>query len=342
MRAALPLLAGLLVLAGCGAAAQERPAFPDGAGDEVARPATDIPLGAAVTWPVLGHDAELQAAVDRGFDSITPENEMKWEVVEPDQGKTDFGDADALVDWARAHGKRIRGHTLVWHQQAPDWLGGRRWSARELEQVLIDHVKAEVGRYRGRVDTWDVVNEPFTDQGGWRGAKGFPFLDVLGPRYVEIALRAAHEADPGARLFVNEIGAEAGGPKLDALVRLARDLRGRGVPLDGIGLESHFELGKQPSRARIRQSIEALAATGVDVELTELDVATAADDTRGQAAAYAGAGAACAEVRACRRVTVWGVSDRDSWLGADQHPLPFDERLRAKPAWGALTGALQR
>jgi endo-1,4-beta-xylanase len=340
---ALALAVLALAAGGCGTpAAPEREPFPEGAAQGIEDPRTDRPLGTAVTWPVLRADRELQAVVERAFDSVTPENEMKMEALQPERGEFAFEDADALVAWARERRKRVRGHTLVWHQQVPTWLGEEEWSAAELERVLAEHVRTVVARYRGRVSTWDVVNEPFTDRGAWRTDEGFPFLEVLGPRYAEIALRAARDADPDAKLVVNEIGAEMGGPKLDALVRMAEDFERRGVPLDGIGLEAHLTVGESPTRAGLRATIERLAALGLDVELTELDVADPQGDAAGQARVYEDAAAACAAVARCRRVTVWGVSDRDSWLGAEQRPLPFDAQLRPKPAWWSLTGALRR
>jgi endo-1,4-beta-xylanase len=207
----------------------------------------------------------------------------------------------------------VRGHTLVWHQQVPGWLRRDDWTPAVLERAMAEHIQTTVARYRGRVDTWDVVNEPFTDQGGLRTGNGAPYVGVLGRRYVEVALRAAREADADARLFVNEIGAETGGPKLDALVGLARDLKARDVPLDGIGLEFHLTADVPPTRARLRRTLERIADLGLDVEVTELDVVGGAP-----AAIYADVAAACAAVRRCRRLTIWGVSDRDSWLGADQ------------------------
>jgi endo-1,4-beta-xylanase len=335
------LLAGLLVLAGCGGADEPpREPFPEGAGAAIERPEVDVPLGTAVTWSVLSGDAELQTAIERAFDSVTPENEMKWELVEPERGELRYDDADALVAWARERGKRVRGHTLVWHQQIPGWVADV--DRDELESVLVEHVKEVAGHFRGKVDSWDVVNEPFTDAGEWRSDKGFPFLDALGPGYVEVALRAARAADPDAKLFVNEIGAESGGPKLEALKRMVRDLEARGVPLDGIGLESHHEAGKAPSRERVEQTIRELVALGVDVEITELDIEDTGAGPEAQAQGYRDTAAACAAVRRCRRLTVWGVSDRDSWLGVESRPLPFDTALRPKPAWDALVEALRR
>jgi endo-1,4-beta-xylanase len=339
-----PILLLLAVLAaGCGAeAAAEKEPFPPGSAARVEDPRTGVPLGTALPWVVAEGDGELREVVRRAFDSVTPENELKPEVVQPERGEFDFAAADALVEWARRNGLRVRGHTLVWHQQVPGWLSEGRWARRELEQVLVEHVRTVAGRYRGRIDTWDVVNEPFTDAGEPRTDDGAPWVAVLGPRYTEIALRAARAADPDARLFVNEIGAERGGAKLDALVGMARDFRRRGVPLDGIGLEAHLDAGDPPTRAQLQATLERLAALDLDIEITELDVTSGAQTPEQQAAVYADAGAACAAVPRCRRLTVWGVSDRDSWLGAGRRPLAFDERLRPKPAWRALTSALRR
>jgi endo-1,4-beta-xylanase len=291
------MLLAVAVAAGCGGgatAAPEREPFPEGSGQRVEAPSTSRPLGTALTWSVLREDDELQTAVERAFESVTPENELKMQFVQPERGDFVFDDADALVAWARERRKLVRGHTLVWHQQVPTWLGEEDWSAADLERVLVEHVRTVVARYRGRISAWDVVNEPFTDRGGWRSAEGFPFLDVLGPRYAEIALRAAREADPDAKLFVNEIGAEMGGPKLDALVRMAEDFKRRGVPLDGIGLESHLAVKNPPSRATLDATIGRLTALGLDVELTELDVTDPGGDAAAQAKVYGDAAAACA------------------------------------------------
>jgi endo-1,4-beta-xylanase len=341
----LVLILLLVLIAGCGDAptgAAEREPFPAGAADGIEDPRTGVPLGTALSWAVAKDDPELQAVVRRAFDSVTPENELKAQFVQPEQGSFAFGDADALVDWARGAGLRVRGHTLVWHQQVPDWLGDGDREPAELEEILVEHVRTVVGRYRGRIDTWDVVNEPFTDRGEPRSDDGFPFLDGLGPRYVEIALRAARAADPEARLVVNEIGAEAGGPKLDALVRFAREAKARGVPLDAIGLEAHLDARDAPGRARVQETIERLVAADVDVEITELDVAAGSASPERQAEVYRDVAAACAAVPRCTRLTIWGVSDRDSWLGPDVRALPFDAQLRPKPAWNALTAALRR
>lgn len=309
----------------------------------VPSPAAGYALGAAVPWDRVRDDVARRALVERRFGSITPENELKMERLQPLQGAYAFASADALVAYAAAHGKRVRGHTLVWHQQHPAWLRSGLWTPAALRAALVDHVTTVAAHFRGRVDSWDVVNEPLDDDGTFRAGDA-PWLPVLGPAYIETALRAARAADPDAKLFINEVAAEHKGPKLDALVRLAADLRARGVPLDGIGLQNHTDTAGYPDRARLIDTMRRFAALGLEVEITEMDVGTLrtpgspADRLTRQADAYGEAAAACDEVRACTRLTVWGLSDRDSWRGAAERALPFDTALRPKPAWRALAG----
>ncbi len=309
------------------------------------RPAMAVPLGAAVRWDRLSTDRRLRALALRAFESLTPENELKMERVQPRRGRFSFAKADAIVNFAVRRGKRVRGHTLIWPQQSPPWLRRGRWSAPELRGVLENHVRTVVGHFRGRIDTWDVVNEPLSPGGGWRAGEA-PWLAVLGPEYVALALRAARAADPRAKLFVNEFAVEHPGPKLDALVALVRRLRAQRVPLDGVGLQLHTNLALAPSRARLTAALRRLAALGVEVELTEVDVGTSAGRGTGaqrlaaQARAYGGFARACRAVIACGRITVWGVSDRDSWLGPGDRPLLFDDRLAPKPAHRAVLRAL--
>jgi endo-1,4-beta-xylanase len=302
-----------------------------------------LPIGTAVSWERVRGDEALRSLFARRFDSLTPENEMKMAFLQPRRGEFDFETADAMVRFARLRGARVRGHTLVWHQQNPGWLTHGKWTAGTLEEALGDHVRTVVGHFRGRVDTWDVVNEPLEADGSLRAGDA-PWAPVLGASYIETALRAARAADPGARLFVNELAAEHPGPKLDALVALAADLRARGVPLDGIGLQNHTTVGGFPDRDRLAAAIARFAALGLEVEITEMDVGTTAgagsleDRLARQADAYAAAAQACRANPACTRLTVWGMADHLSWLGGGERALPFDETLAPKPAWAALAG----
>ena len=201
-----------------------------------------------------------------------------------------------------------------------------------------------VQHFRGKVASWDVVNEPFDDDGR---LKPNLFFRVLGPAYVELALRAAHAADPDAKLFVNELAAERPGPKREALLELAADLRRRGVPLDGIGLQDHTTVAAAPSQPELEDTMNRIAGLGLDVELTEVDVAippatpTSPRVLDDQAQAFGTAARACAAVARCTGMTVWGVDDRWSWLGPGRRPLLFDAQAQPKPALAAVREALR-
>jgi endo-1,4-beta-xylanase len=271
--------------------------------------------------------------------SVTPENAMKWDSVEPVRGEYDWARADALVAFAKAHGQKVRGHTLVWHSQLPLWLINGKFSPAELKALMVAHIAAEAGRYRGGVYAWDVVNEPFADDGSWRKSIWY---EAMGPSYVAIALHAARAADPDARLYVNDYGVETAGPKMRALYDLIASLKRDGAPIDGVGLQSHFVAGATP--ADFGAVVQEFASLGVDVAVTELDLRIGLppdkQSLRAQADDYASVVRACRETPRCVGVTTWGITDDRSWIpsffsgyGA---ALPFDESCRPKPAVASI------
>ena len=274
---------------------------------------------------------------------VTAENAMKWGPVEPVRGRFDWKGADALVAFARANGQKVRGHTLVWHSQLPLWLVNGGFSAEELEDLMVAHIAIEAGRYKGAIYAWDVVNEPFADDGQWRKSIWY---EAMGSDYVAIALRAARAADPAAKLYVSDYNIETDGPKMRALFDLVAKLKRDGAPIDGVGLQSHFALASAP--ADLERVMERFASLGVDVAVTELDIriplpADSAALAR-QADDYASVARACRATPRCVGVTTWGVTDDHSWVpsffsgyGA---ALPFDEAYRPKPAVGAMIRAL--
>ena len=339
-------LAAFLLVPGCGDGGGGSVRI--GVSDELAGRSADRdgytkPLGAALRVEPARDDRGYLDQFATTFTSMTPENEMKWEAVQPRRGEFEFGSADALVAAARRTGKRVRGHTLVWDQQLPEWVSEADWTPRELAAVMRAHVRALVGRYRGRVAEWDVVNEPFDADGSWTESVWYR---VLGERYVEIAFRAARAADPDARLFLNEVGAEDPGPRARALRALARDLRRGGVPIDGVGLQNHTAIGSHPSRARLLRNFRSYARLGLDTAITEMDVVippgpAPRDGLEQQARAYADAARACRQARSCTGLTVWGVNDRYSWKGPGQRPLPIDVKGAPKPALAALRRILE-
>jgi endo-1,4-beta-xylanase len=299
-----------------------------------------VPVGAAVRWSDVRDAGAYRDTFLREFDSLTPENEMKMLLLRPDSASQyAYGPADALVDLAQRSGKAVRGHALVWGLQLPPWLSSYTSSQSRLAELMREHVASVASHFRGRVGEWDVVNEPLSDDGTLADNL---WSRRLGPGYVEMALRAARDADPTAKLFINEVGTELNDRKFDALMTLAGDLLRRGVPLDGIGLQNHAHIDLFATRARLAKRMRRIAALGLEVQITEMDVSAtsqripAAQRPDAQADVFAQAAAACNEVPACTRFTTWGVGDRVSWLGPQALPLLFDDLWGPKPALRAV------
>jgi endo-1,4-beta-xylanase len=298
-------------------------------------------MGTAVTGSKLtGTYGEIAG---REFNWLTPGNAMKWGSVEPSRGSYDWAEADQIVNFAEAHGQQVRGHTLLWHQQNPGWLTNGSWTRDQLSAVVQDHIATEVGRYKGRLAAWDVVNEPFNEDGTYRPTL---FHNTLGQDYIAQALTWARAADPGAKLYINDYNVEGVNAKSTALYNLVKSLKERGVPIDGVGLQAHLIVGQVPST--MQQNIQRFADLGVDVAITELDIrmqlpATQAKLTQ-QAADYKAVVNACLAVARCSGVTVWGFTDSDSWI-PDTFPgqgaaTPYDENYQPKPAYHAIAEAL--
>ncbi|AYN39859.1 endo-1,4-beta-xylanase [Streptomyces dangxiongensis] len=277
------------------------------------------------------------------FGSLTPGNAMKWETVEPTQGSFNWTEADQIVAFAQAHDQQVRGHTLVWHSQNPGWLTNGNWTSAQLGSLLQNHISTEVGRYKGEVAAWDVVNEPFNEDGTYRSGIWY---NGLGSGYIANALTWAHAADPDAKLYINDYNVEGVNAKSTALYNLVRSLKEQGVPIGGVGLQAHLILGQVPST--LQQNIQRFADLGVDVAITELDVRMQlpADSTEPaqQAADFKSVVAACATVTRCVNVTVWGFTDADSWVPSTfpgyGAATPYDENYQPKPAYHGIAQAL--
>ncbi|WP_328873292.1 endo-1,4-beta-xylanase [Streptomyces sp. NBC_00287] len=298
-------------------------------------------IGTAVTGSKLtGTYGEIAA---REFNALTPGNAMKWGSVEPTRGTFNWAEADQIVNFAEANGQQVRGHTLVWHSQNPSWLTNGTWTTAELRQLMTDHIATEVGRYKGRLETWDVVNEPFNEDGTYRQTLWY---NGLGADYIAEALTAARAADPSAKLYINDYNVEGVNAKSTALYNLVKSLKERGVPIDGVGLQAHLILGQVP--ATLQQNIQRFADLGLDVAITELDIRMnlPSDSAKlaQQAAEYKQVMNACVAVARCVGVTVWGFTDSDSWI-PDTFPgqgaaTPYDENFAPKPAYHAIAEAL--
>lgn len=295
-------------------------------------------VGAAVDGDELRSGASYPGVLARDYASVTPENAMKWASTEPSRGVEDFSDADALVGFATAHGQQVHGHALVWYRQLPGWLfaGGSQPSTDELRTLLRRHITDTVGRYRGRVASWDVVNEAVGDDGSLRGDV---FARVLGPGYVADAFRWAHQADPGAALYYNDYGLEGGGPKANAVHAMVSRLVAEGVPINGVGFQGHVTT--TTPLGSLSATMDRFAALGLATPITEADVRIDDDAGAGalkqQARVYGRLVEACLQSRNCPSFATWGVDDAHSWV-PEEFPgqgraLLRDDRLKPKPAY---------
>ncbi|MCO6452730.1 MAG: endo-1,4-beta-xylanase [Caldilineales bacterium] len=307
-------------------------------------------IGAAADYTYLTEDERYRQTLAREFDLLIPENEMKFDSIHPLPGVYDFEAADALVAFAETHNMRVRGHVLVWGRQLPVWVFMRQWTRRQAEDILRSHIQTVVGRYRGRVYAWDVINEAVDDNGSLRDSI---WLQTIGPDYIDLAFRWAHEADPDAVLIYNDLGGEHLNPKADAVYELAKGMVERGVPVHGVGLEMHTGLEWAPKPADLKAVINRLAELGLEVHITEMDVRTGHVDwplsikQAEQAAIYRSVLSVCRDAPACKSLSLWGVSDAQSWVyytfgGSypEESPLVFDPDYRPKPAYFAMMDAL--
>jgi endo-1,4-beta-xylanase len=288
-------------------------------------------FGTAVAAGKLG-DATYTGILNREFTAVTPENEMKWDAVEPSRGSFTFANADRIV--GAAAGKKIRGHTLVWHSQLPGWVSALS-SAADVRSAMNNHINQVMGRYRGQIHSWDVVNEAFED--GSSGARrNSVFQQRLGNGFIEEAFRTARAADPNAKLCYNDYNTDdMNAAKTRAVYNLVRDLKAAGAPIDCVGFQSHFN-SQSPVPANYQQNLQQFAALGVDVQITELDIEGSGST---QAANYTSVIRACLAVSRCTGITVWGIRDSDSWR-ASGTPLLFDGNGNKKAAYTAALSAL--
>ena len=301
-------------------------------------------------------DAEAVQLVHTHAHVVVPENALKWEVVNPSPGVRRLDDFDAIEARFAPRGMRFRGHPLVWHEQLPGWL--ETAAAGTLALHLQNHIVWLVGTYRGRIHSWDVVNEPLAADG--RGLRPTLWLQALGPGYIADALRWARAADPEAQLVINEYGLEGDDPvslrKRQSLLHLVRDLQQQGVPLDAIGLQAHLRAAAGgPTFRTLPGFLAELRKLELKVVITELDVndhdlpGSAAERDRQIADIYGDFLAVLLAEPAVEGIVQWGLTDRYSWLnlwepradGTLQRPLPFDQDLRPKPAFEAICRLLR-
>jgi endo-1,4-beta-xylanase len=335
----------------------------------------DFVVGAAINAAqITGQDARGDALVESQFNAISPENVLKWEIIHPQPDKYDFDLADKYVAFGVKHHMFVVGHNLVWHNQVPAWIfhddKGNLLDRDALLARMRDHIHTVVGRYKGKIRSWDVVNEALNDDGTLRQSMWFK---IIGPDYIEKAFQYAHEADPKMQLTYNDYNLE-NEPKRNGAIALIRKLMADGVPIAVVGLQGHYHM-QSPTVEQVDAAIFAFAALGIKVAISELDIdvlpaagrqPTADVSLRIEqnpklnpyvdglpdsvqhdlAERYAGLFRVFLKHRdAIERVTFWGVTDGDSWLndwpvkGRSSYPLLFDRNGQPKPAFNAVIRA---
>jgi endo-1,4-beta-xylanase len=338
-------------------------------------------VGAALsTDQVMGEEPAALELAARQFNTITPENLLKWAEVHPEPDAYNFEPADRYVEWGEKHGMFIVGHTLVWHNQTPPWAfrgeGGNPLDRETALARLEEHIGKVVGRYKGRIHGWDVVNEAIDEQGRFRtgpvgppGRRGEPWHAAIGDDYIESAFRFAHAADPDAELYYNDFN-EWYPAKIEAISKLVKSLQAKGVRIDGVGLQGHWGVD-YPKLEEIDRMLSEYGKLGVKLMITELDMnvvpqpgqGTGAEVTdridrskalnpypdglpeekqRELAQRYADIFRILVKHKdVIDRVTFWGVHDGQSWLNyfpveRSAYPLLFDRQLKPKPAFEAV------
>lgn len=275
------------------------------------------------------NDSAYTTIAGREFNMVTPENEMKIDATEPQQGQFNFAAGDRVYNWAVQNGKQVRGHTLAWHSQQPGWM--QNLGGSTLRQAMTNHINGVMAHYKGKIVQWDVVNEAFAD--GSSGARRDSNLQRTGNDWIEVAFRTARAADPAAKLCYNDYNVENWTwAKTQAVYAMVRDFKQRGVPIDCVGFQSHFN-NDSAYNSNFRTTLQSFAALGVDVAITELDIQGASATT------YANVTNDCLAVPRCLGITVWGVRDTDSWR-SEQTPLLFNGDGSKKPAYTSVLNTL--
>ncbi len=321
-------------------------------------------IGVAGDLPGNYSDAERNLVAEN-FNIVTPENCLKPAPVHPSEDRWSFERPDALVNWCQEHKIAVHGHTLVWHGQTNDWFF-RDGDRAKVVRRLNDHISTLVGRYKGKIRSWDVVNEAISDRGDTASAqtenlRNSSWLRTIGPEFVTLAFKFAHQADPDAKLYYNDYGIESGpkhGSSLVLLKRLIKD----GAPIYGVGIQGHWSTNRVPFAA-LDKAISDYAELGLKVSITELDLTirgesggqfgpgfgrvgsrivepASPDDLMAQAEDYRRLFSILIKhKKEMDRVTFWGVSDRRTWRFG-QNPLIFDTNNQRKPAYVAIVDAV--
>ncbi|MGF2410731.1 MAG: endo-1,4-beta-xylanase [Ferruginibacter sp.] len=304
-------------------------------------------VGASVNINLMQNNTKYNSVVKKEYNSITAENAMKFGALHPSANTYNWTDADYLINFAQLNNKRVHGHTLIWYTSLPSWVTNFVGDSAAWENLLKTHIQTVVTHFKGKVVSWDVVNEDFEDTGVPRNSI---WRQKLGNDYVARCFQYANQADPDALLFYNDYGHEYSAAKRTAIIAMLNDFKARGIPVHGIGMQFHITVGQ--SDANISAAINTAASTGLKVHISELDIRLNASAVQGlaytnamgvqQAARYKYVVKTYKAIPASQQfgITTWNVGDADSWIpgwqGAPDWPLPFDANYLRKPAYAAI------
>lgn len=297
-------------------------------------------------------DQEYRERLAAEFNSVSPENQLKWEFVHPERDTYRFAEMDAIVEFAQQNKQVVRGHTLFWHSQNPEWLEEGNFSKDELRAILKEHIQTVVGRYAGKIQQWDVANEIFNGDGTLRTTDNI-WIRELGPEIIADAFRWAHEADPEAKLFFNDYGVEGINAKSNAYLELIPRLQAQGVPVDGFAIQGHLST-RYGFPGNLKANLQRFDDLGLETAITEIDVrmdiapgtTPTAAQLEKQASYYDRALEACVAVEECNSFTIWGFVDKYSWVpvffaGEGEATVMWNDFTR-KPAYYALQETLEQ
>ena len=309
-------------------------------------------VGAAVNVTLMKSNTKYAGIVTKEYNSVTPENAMKFASLHTAQNTYNYTDADYLVSYAQLNSKRVHGHNLIWYTSLPTWVTSFVGDSAAWENLMKTHIQTVVTHFKGKLASWDVVNEDFDDNGVQRNSI---WKQKLGSDYVARCFQYAREADPSALLFYNDYGHEYSAAKRTAILNMINNFKTRGIPIDGIGMQMHMTVNT--SDANITAAISNAASTGLKVHISELDMRINPSAVQGvaytlalgqqQATRYAYVVKTYNALPASQKfgITTWNVTDADSWIpswqGAPDWPLPFDASYNRKPAYASIIAGAQ-
>ncbi|MCM3652928.1 endo-1,4-beta-xylanase [Metabacillus litoralis] len=300
-------------------------------------------IGASVSASPFLTDEKYKTTLKQEFNLLTIENELKFSKVHPQRETYNFLIPDIIVDFAEENKMKVRGHTLVWYHSNPDWLTNQTYSREEMISILKGHIQTVVGHYKGKIYAWDIVNEAFNEDGTLRENI---WLKTIGPEYIELSFEWAHEADPNALLYYNDFNNERMNKKSDAIYKMVKNFKKRGIPIDGVGFQMHSSITYEKNYDQLKENFKRFEEINVDVQITEMDVKVQHskdsynERLNQQAKMYADTLDVCLSADNCSAFVTWGISDRYSWIpdytGNEDFPLLFDEDYQPKPSYDEI------